>query len=435
MKTHIFSVSRPVLMAGALTLMVSAAVAQVGGALGLLTTGVVLDQAGKKAQEVIDAGTRSGDYLLTRAGIESRIAIENAKLASTDVLNVALKDIGKERFELISGINQTLDDALKGAISGTEALNKAQEGVQQVGIILDGQGHRSYMIRYSPSVVLSSSAQNKKFQLSVRGVNLDESKATLVFSGRTISPLTVGKQELLFEIPEDIINFSADSSLIVKAKFRYESIKPGWFNRLSGRKENVERDIVLLAQPIKMADFEYSSVVNFKDIKRTPVSYALPQFKGYDSDMLVSIPAPPGKEIDLATLTYSPISGEGRSYCIGFVPGQQTKFGITFQAHVGRIRQGGSQRPGYINCQVTYEVTEALKASKSGKVIKGTVGWFEEIPIVFEEGMENYTLNIKTYDGRTRTFSSAGSDKFYRISSEPTRVVIMPKTPTDLLSQ
>ena len=435
MKTFLSSKSEPILLIGALILVTPATLAQVGAALGVLTTGVVLDQASKKAQEVIDAGTRSGDYLLTRAGIESRIAIENAKLASSDVLEVAVKDIGKERFDLISGINQTLDDALRGAISSTEAVNRAQEGIHQVGNILDGQGHRSYMIRYSPLVIISNSKQNKNFQLSVRGVNLDESKATLEFYGHALKPLTVGKQDLIFEIPSSMINFSLDSSSIIKGKLRYESIKPGWLNRLSGKKENVERDIVLLAQPVNMASFEYAPTVGFKEIKRISKSYPLPQFKGYDSDMETAIQAPPGQDIDLATLRYAPISGEGNSYCIGFVPAQQTKFGVTFQAHVGRINANFSKRPGYINCQVMYDLTEESKASRAGKVVKGTVGWFDDVPIVFEDGVESYALNIKTYDGRTRTFSSSGSDKFYRVSKEPTRIVITPKPPTDLMSQ
>jgi hypothetical protein len=68
-----------------------------------------------------------------------------------------------------------------------------------------------------------------------------------------------------------------------------------------------------------------------------------------------------------------------------------------------------------------------------GTSIRDTITWTIDKPITFEKSMKNFSIALKTFDGRERTFSADGHDKFFDVIREPTRLVIRPIVPTDLL--
>jgi hypothetical protein len=308
--SDIYGFGIQLIFAIALTTVSTNSQAQLGVIAGAATTGVVLDQLSSRAQDLIDSATQSGDYLLVRAGIEARIAIENAKLASIDVLNVAFDKVSGERHQFIASIDRTLADAKSGVLSATEALQKVQEGGQQISQVLDVQGNRSYVTRYSPSVVYERS--NTSLQptlLKIRGINLDDSSASLRFGGIALKPLNIGKQELIFELPSSTFKFKPNNTDIFKAKLIYSSIKPGFFNRLFGSKETIERDIAILVLPQTLAWFEFKPTLLSTTLDKKLVSLPLEQFRGVNADQSRAFAAEPGYKIDLSSLSFS--QGEG----------------------------------------------------------------------------------------------------------------------------
>jgi hypothetical protein len=239
-----------------------------------LATGVVLDQLSKQAKQVIDQATASGDYLLGRAGIQAAIAIENARLASIDVLNVTFSKIDEERFKAISDIGNVIDKAQSGAMGAAEALLKAQEGVQQISVILDGQGQRSYITRYSPSVVYKK-LNSQKILISVRGVNLDDSQAVLELNNLKLKPISSLKQELIFEFSDANVNYPSENTILLKGILTYKTVKAGWVNRLIGSKDSVQREIPIMVLPTVLAKLVYTPTV----------SYAVPDRELQDYDL------------------------------------------------------------------------------------------------------------------------------------------------------
>ena len=67
----------PVLVAGAEKIVSSA------------LTGALIDELFGRVQGLIDDATKKGDYMLVRAGIEARIALENFKLVNAELLDKA----------------------------------------------------------------------------------------------------------------------------------------------------------------------------------------------------------------------------------------------------------------------------------------------------------------------------------------------------------
>lgn len=410
--------------------------AQVPTAVGsLATTGAVLDELATRAQNMIDSATQNGNYLLGRAGIEARIAIENARLASLDVLSVTFKEIGKQRHDMIAGIDQVLQDAQAGVITASEAIKKIQEGGEQIGNVLDIQGHRSYVIRYLPSVVFQNEAPIAQPRImTVRGVNLDEAKAKLEIAGNVLEPIAVLKQELKFQIPASSVTFQQATSSLVKATLSYQSVKPGFFNRLFGRTEAIKREIPIFALPVQLATVNFEPfVTTTRELERRPKRYALEQFKGVNADQPRAIAPDPNFRIDLRTLSFEQFGeGGGRSFCIGFSDEGKTEFGVTFLAHVGRISDGISGKPGFVNCRVAYDIFREGPVESPGTPVAETVVWSADKPINFVPQQTRFSITLRTFDGRERTFSANGHDKFFSVVTEPNRVVIRPTVPNDL---
>lgn len=423
-----------VVIAGFLAPQPEPAQAQAEQIVGSVATGIAIDEAINKIQGIIDDATEHGNYLLVRAGIEARIAIENFRLANSELLDKAFSELDQASRDNFARIDRTLQDTINGTLSATEAALKISESAQQLSVIVDPQGFRSYLLRYNPSIVFDG--KPSPILLSVRGVNLDEAETIMTTPTGKISPQIRGKQELLFQVPTSAFSFQPEHSTLANFKLQYQSVKPGWFNRLFGIKETVNRDIVFLSLPKQLATYTYSTVVGGSKRVVDPKEYWLDQFKGVDADQDRAIAPPPGWKIDLSTLNHSQGHGEGNSYCIGFSPQNKTEFGVTFRAHVGRIKnlKYPSGAPGYVNCRVTYTLYKDDPIDVAGPSGTGSVGWTADQIISLPENLKTLTLDVKTFDGIQRSHSGDGSGSYYKLYKEPTRLLIKPQVPTDLTS-
>lgn len=394
-------------------------------------TGVLIDELFGRIQGLIDDATNKGDYLLVRAGIEARIALENFKLVNTELLDKAFSSLDQASRDNFARINSTVEGARAGTIAATSALQSIADTGQQIAIPFDPQGHRSFLIRYLPTVI--SPAVASPIRVSVKGVNLDEADATIVGKA-TYSPKSVTKQELLFEIPTSEMSGSQDRVTLTTLQFKYKSVKPGWWNRALGNKEALTRPISFASLPKVLARLTYTTTVASSRRITERRDYALEQFKGVDADQDRAIAPPPGWKFDLESFTHSQGRGEGNSYCVGFLPENRTEFGVVYRAHVGRIKNirnpGGS--PGFVNCSVGYtlyrdEPTEI--ASLSGA---GVLNWNEDREFQLPPNLRGLSITLVLFDGSQQIQTNDANTKYYSLVKEPTRFLIRPKIPTDV---
>lgn len=397
------------------------------------TTGLVLDQLEQSAQNTIDSATRSGDYLLVRAGIEARIAIENAREASKDVLNVAFGKIDKTLHDAISGIDSTLSQTRAGVMSALQAVQKIQEGGQQIASVIDIQGNRTYITRYYPSTFYQRNLTAQPYIIVVRGVNLDEGDASLIIGDVSLKPISTTKQTISFEIPSNAVQFKPEISSKLSATLNFKTIQAGWIGRLFGAKENVQRNLVFLVLPTQLAKYQYSPTVQKINQERIRVDYWLPQFKGVNADQSLAIAARPTYKIDLGTLGSQQVGdGGGSSYCIGFSPVNQSEYGVVYVAHTGRINQLGGGSPGYVNCRIWYDLVRDVPYETDDSVAPGKITWSSDKAIKFPPNQTKFSLTVDTFDGRSRIFNAAGDDKFFIVKKESDQIIISPQVPDDL---
>jgi hypothetical protein len=145
-----------------------------------------------------------------------------------------------------------------------------------------------------------------------------------------------------------------------------------------------------------------------------------------------NITPPPGYKIDLATLSSHPVrDGGGGSYCIGFSDEGKTEQGVTYRAHVGRIRDPLSKE-GYVNCHVSYYIYKELQGTAVAPRTEGELHWNSDFKFDLAAGQTSFELIAKTFDGRERNISGTSTDKYFVVTQEPTRILITPKIPTDL---
>jgi hypothetical protein len=162
--------------------------------------------------------------------------------------------------------------------------------------------------------------------------------------------------------------------------------------------------------------------------------YWLQQFKGVNDDHERPIPATVGWKIKLNTFGYQQGGGEGNSYCVGLGPESSSENGITFKAHVGRIRNSRypSGAPGYVNCRVFYDEYQLERSIIDGSSKQDVLSWRSDLPFPLDNNHESFSLVVRTFDGDSRDIGSTKSEPFYDVIKEINRVVIRPKIPTNL---
>lgn len=394
-------------------------------------TGTLIDELFGRIQGLIDDATNKGDYLLVRAGIEARIALENFKLVNAELLDKAFSSLDKASRDNFARINSTVQEARAGTIEAVTAAQRIADTGQQIAVIMDPNGHRSFLIRYVPTVVSPTAAS--PIRVMVRGVNLDEANATIEGKA-TYSPKTVTKQELLFELPIAEMNVSPDRVVLTTFQFKYTSVKPGWWNRTLGKKENISRPISFALMPQVLGRLNYTTSVGGSRRITERRDYALDQFRGVDADQDRAIAPPPGWKFDLGSFSHVQGRGEGNSYCVGFLPENRTEFGVVFRAHVGRIRSarnpGGAA--GYVNCNVGYTLYRDEPIDVAGPGGSGVLDWSADQPFPLPPNLRATSITILLFDGTQQIHSNDVSTKYYTLSMEPTRFLFKPKVPTDL---
>ncbi|MBL8452573.1 MAG: hypothetical protein JNK97_07485 [Zoogloea sp.] len=391
------------------------------------TTSLVIDKIRDTASDLINQGTEKGDYLLARAGIEARIAIENFALANNKFLDKAFGELDKASQDSFAKIDAAMQQAKSGAITAAEATRKITESGEQIGVILDLQGHRSYVTRYFPSVAYPG--KKSSYLITVRGVNLDEANATLKAQSTDLKPNITGKQELVFELPPTLFGYKETESQVSRLKLNYQSIKPGFFNRLLGLKENISRDIIFLVLPNTMGSFGYTTTLSSTKRTTDPRDY-WHEFQGRNDDHRLAIAPPPGWKIDVGTLNHQ--QGDGKAGdCNGYDPNGKSEFGVVYMAHTGEYFRDLSKKPGYVKCRLIYSLYKDDPIEIGGPTGDGNISWTSDTTIPIPENMKSFALNVTTFDGIKRTYGSSGDGKFYQIIKEANRYVIRPQIPLD----
>lgn len=409
-------------------------VAAVGAkAAGSILTGAMIDDLFSKLQGLLADAVQKGDYLLARAAVEARSALEAYKNANLKLMDRAFDSLDKASRDNFGRLSRTINDLNEKTLTALEGAKQIAENAVQITSLIDLQGNRTYVLRHEPTVFLPGG--KSPLVVRVRGVSLDNSNPRLQLGILTIPPDSISQNELIFSVPTEFFRHLEDKLAMLRMDLQYETVKAGNLNRIMGKREVVTRPLSVILMPWTVADYRlrFSTEELVRETRR--ISSQLDQFKGRNQDQSRVIRPPEGDwRIDLNSLTHTQGEGEGNSYCIGFSPEGRSESGVTFRAHVGEIKNARYPRgaDGYVSCSVAYTVVKDSTTQMQQIPMRGRISWREAKLIQVPPNMKTFVLEVQMFDGTKEYFLNDDQRKFVSVQKQPENLVVRAVVPAGI---
>lgn len=406
--------------------------AQVAEIAGSAATGLVLKQLFADLTTMINKARDDGDYLLARAGVEAKNAMDAWQQANSSLLNQAFSELDKASRENFARAHQLVVAANFGAANRLETVQQITENANQIIESIPLGGRQTYVLRFSPRIQPPQAKES--FAIRIRGVNLDKGDLNLHLSNGIAKRDQPGPLEAQFTIPSTEMLRDQNKIQVHSFKLTYSTPSDLWFSRIFGKRDDVTREIPIVSLPENMASYEV--VVTRKFEKRVEKAFTrdLGQFKAKNSRQNKVASPDNGWKWDLSKpLEMQQGQGEaGR--CEGVDMNQSSENGISFIAHLDEIKNWSypTGAPGYVNCALAGTVYRMEPVTETTPSQSGVLSWIADKQIALPPGTDALTLKVKTFDGRERVFTGTGSDQFFDIRREPLVLVVTPKVPEDI---
>lgn len=399
---------------------------------GSVAQGIALSELFNRIQLLIENAVRDGNYLLARAGIEARTALEAFKDAAGKTLDQTEKTLDRASRDNFSRLSKTIEDLNQKAITSIEATRKISESAVQISSLIDLQGNRTFLLRHEPLVTMPG--RKDPLLIKIRGVSLGDAKPSLSIGILDIKPKSIGQQEVLFEVPRELFRHNEDRLALLTVEVSYETVVAGTLNRLVGKRQIVTKPISIVLLPWTAAYYKlsYSTEEMQRSTKRETKS--LEQFRGRNEDRVTAVAPPADWRIDLATISHSQGTGEGNSYCVGVSDENKSEFGFTFKAHVGEIKSGKYPlgAPGYVSCTVSYNLINDTPKNMAQFPVRGRLEWTSPKLIPLPPNVRAFVLEAEMFDGTKDIFLNDGQRRFISVEKTPTHALIRPVVPVDV---
>lgn len=415
---------------------VSSAHAQFAG----VTAGVAANQAISGLNGVIDNARDTGDYLSMRAAMEAKGVIEAWKEANKDLLDVAFEKLSEQQRSLFNNARQVIGDA----------NTKAEERLVQAEAIVN-QGNQlmaqipynktTFVTQFYPRVLPPQAAST--FTVKVKGVNLDAAAPELSVAGVKAQRMIIGPMEVHYTLDLSKVPRDPNKLAVVPLTLTYNNLKDGFFNRLLGNREQVDRQIPVIALPTNIGYYSYTAVAvtDAKVVK--PFSSQPQRMEGRNTNKRTVARPPEGWQWDWAqgvgAFRQSEHGGRAGS-CHGIFANESSKDGITHGAHLDERREMTGFPPrvvwggGHVSCAVNGPIFQMEKREQTLPVMTGQLTWTEDMRLAIPSGLKSHTLEVTLFDGRKRVFTGSGHDKFFNVLNGPgdPQLVIQPTLPKDI---
>lgn len=397
---------------------------------GSAATGVVLQQLFADLNTMIETARNEGEYLLAKAGVEAKDALEAWRSANEHLLNTAFKEIEEANQALFSRAHGLVFEINTGV---GDNLEKAQQITENANLIAESIGNASYVIRYLPRIVPPQAEET--FTLRIRGVNLDRANPVLKLSSTNAKRDLPGPLEAQFTIPISEIPRDASKILLKTFPLHFTTSSDSWLLNILGKRNQEAREITVVSLPEIMAKYEISGERTFSDKEVKPFTRDLGQFKAKNNRQYKIAKPDSGWKWDLSKplIKYQGKGESGR--CEGVDDNKTSENGVSFFAHLDEINKlGHAKKPGYVNCKLSGTLYRIVSKTEDFPKQSGSLSWIKDKAIALPVDMSSFDLKIITFDGRERLFKNPGADRFFDVKKNKSTLVITPKVPTDLLN-
>lgn len=428
-----------VMLSASTQLMPSSLVRAQGAELaGSATAAVAVDSLFKEIDRKLEQARELGDYLTVVALVRAKDALDAWKNTNTELMDKAFTSLdaaSKENFGSLRSLVADVNDSAKDRLATASALSdSANQLVDRL------PGGRPYISRFQPRVVPPTATSS--YAVRVNGVSLDEANPQMMLQGTPAKRTVIGPNEVLFEVPLSATPRDPAKLKVHTLTVTYDQPKRGFLAWLTGAKEQVTRQLPLLAIPETLAS--YSIEGERKYDKRVDVprfTQNMGQFKARNKRVYrTALPDNNWRwNIDdkrQFSWLADPNSGN-KGRCEGIDWSQSSENGIRVFAHLDQIgpnRQYPTAADGRVNCQLAGPIYRFVPTTEPFTLANGELNWREDKLVQLPKDVGSFQLSVTTFDGRKRVLSSTDTDKLFELRRSGSMLTLTPRVPSDLVA-
>lgn len=406
------------------------------------STGGTLDEVFTGLNGVIERAEKTGDYVLAKAALKAKDAIDAWRMANRKLLNKAFADLDPATRENFGRARTLVNEANEGTRNRLETAEQLTDNANRIVERLPGPGRRAYILRSTPRIVPPQNSST--LAVSMRGVNLDQAEPVLHLPDGLVEWALTEPQEAQFIIPVNAIPSDPSRLRVHTLDVTYTTPAEGFFARILGRREAVSRHLALVTLPSSVATFELSGTRTYDRRIEMQFTAEPVQFRG-SRERVYKVASPPsgsqnGKVVwrwDLSKAFRLVQSRGVQGRCEGIDMNRSSENGITMFARLereGRSRRRRNGGPGWVDCTLIGTIYRIEQATVPIDKQTVTLTWTKDESVPLPARTDAAELIATTFDGRTRRFAASATDKFFEVRREPNRFLIVPKVPEDVLA-
>ncbi|RWC09526.1 MAG: hypothetical protein EOS51_24290 [Mesorhizobium sp.] len=401
---------------------------------GTLTMGIVVDQIFSQLNGTINKAVAEGDYLLARASMEAKDAIEAWRLANTDLINKTFNELNATQREIFAKADALMTQANDHAANRLETIQQIGENANQIIADIPIIGGKTYITRYGPRIVVGGSGETI---FTVKGISLGEADPQLTIGTTLVPRISLTQQEAQFALSNLSIPVEERTISRQALKFSYKVKSSNVIRYLFGAKEVVDRDLALIVFPKVLATYDYSTVVRNDVRVDEPYTAALGQFKARNDRVYKVAKPKEGWKWDLEK-PLKVLQGHGEAgRCEGTDINKSSESGISVFARLDEIREsknffGLVKKDGYVSCSLSGTIYKMVPTENPGPAKKGDIVWHSDLPLDRPDNTVRMTMFVKTFDNRDLTVDGDRSDKLFNAKVSAGHLLVTPKIPDDI---
>lgn len=399
-----------------------------------VTTGIFLDQLFTKVSHLMTEARNAGDYLLARSALEALNAIDAWQKANSKILKDGLDQIDKTSKANFDRAQQLVDTANIDVAHRLETAAQITDNANQIIESIPLGSYQTYVLRYQPRIIPPNAGDH--FIIRIRGVRLDKGDPQLKLSTGPAKRDLIGPQEVQFTVPMSELSVDPDALTRRSLKITYSTPKESWFARLFGQRDEVTRELPIIALPTKLATYQGQALRHFTKPDKRPYQSPEESFRGRHTNIpSLPIKPPAGWQWDL-TQPLSLVPGQAdNGHCSHIDLNASTQDGVVIVGHVderGRTWQYPNGGDGWTNCALAGTIYRLIPDIET-KVINGAIYWTKDEPISISADFVP-DIQVNTFDKRSVKVTGTETDTFFTVHRNPDSLIIKPKVPEDLIN-
>lgn len=395
-------------------------------------TTVVLNQLFAGLNDTIESARVAGDYISAMAAARAKDVLTEWKRVNSALLDKTFGELDEASRENFGRIRQLIDD-LKDPVSNR--IEAARQMVDQANLLAETipvPGSRQVFItRFEPRVLPPQ--ESEQLGIRVRGVNLDKGDPQVVLGGAPVERDLIGPLEARFVVPLSSLPAATATVSVMALPIVYSTPKSGLWAWLTGGREQVRREIPVVVLPKQLATYSLEGQRTVERNETRPFTRIMAGIRGRNERQRHAVHPEPGWTWDLSRpITVRGGRGEA-ARCERVDMNASSPNAVTIVVSLQEIRELTRWARAWIDCHVDGTLVRTVTDTVPIQPATGSLTWTEDVRLSLPENVKALELKVKTFDGRTRSFSGSDTDKFLAVRREPTSLLLTPRTPDDLI--